>query len=46
MVFTKPCKICDKIFQPVSRSNKLCEECRKVRQKVAIRNMKKTKGIL
>jgi len=26
--FRKPCKICENIFTPLSRSNKICESCK------------------
>jgi len=33
MPFKKPCKRCDKKFQPTSYFNKICDECKKSRKK-------------
>lgn len=26
--YTKPCKRCDKLFNPTSRCNKICDQCK------------------
>ena len=52
--FPRPCKKCDKKFQPSSRHNKLCEECslkikrengRKVQEANKLRQLNKDKSL-